>query len=72
LYAKPLLFKLVLEFIVWKEQKKKKKRKRKTRMEWKTQVSGIAGIRDNFLFAPCAKTGIRFAMLSAGIVTSFL
>jgi len=41
-------------------------------MEWKTQVSGIAGGRDNFLFAPYSKTDIGFAMLSAGIATSFL
>jgi len=42
------------------------KKKIKNRMEWKTQVSGIAGGRDNFLFAPCTTTGIGFAMLSAG------
>lgn len=66
LYAKLLLFKLVLESGVWKNKKTK------TTMEWKTQVSGTAGGTDNFLFAPCSKTGIRFATLSAGIAMTFL
>ena len=58
---------LLLECSVWKEQESKEK------LEWNVkQASGLAGGRDNFLFASCTKTNNGLAMLSPGIAMAFL